>query len=129
MTTLHGTTTGAIAYSKGAATMNLRSPIRCASEFVDWNDAWPGRGLRVLAVARKSGASIEDAAQQMTLLGLVAMMDPPRAEARGAVQTCQAAGIRPVMITGDHPLTASTVAKEIGLLHDERVVSGPSWPR
>ena len=60
----------------------------------------------------------------MTLLGLVAMMDPPRPEARAAVQTCEAAGIRAVMITGDHPLTASTIAREVGLLTDGRVVSG-----
>ena len=60
----------------------------------------------------------------MTLLGLVAMMDPPRAEARAAVRTCEAAGIRAVMITGDHPLTAGAVARELGLLTDGRVVSG-----
>ena len=60
----------------------------------------------------------------MTLLALVAMMDPPREEARAAVQTCEAAGIRAVMITGDHPLTASTIAKELGVLKDARVVSG-----
>ena len=83
-----------------------------------------GEGLRVLAIARKSGASLEDAERQMTLLGLVAMMDPPRDEAQAAVQTCEAAGIRAVMITGDHPLTASTIARELGLLNSRRVVSG-----
>ena len=81
-------------------------------------------GLRVLAVARKLGASIEDAEREMTLLGLVGMMDPPRAEAKAAVQVCSDAGIRAVMITGDHPLTASAVAKEIGVLDGQRVVSG-----
>jgi Ca2+-transporting ATPase len=60
----------------------------------------------------------------MTLLGLVAMMDPPRPEARAAVLTCKTAGIRAVMITGDHPLTAGTVAREVGLLDGGRVVSG-----
>ena len=60
----------------------------------------------------------------MTLLGLVAMMDPPRAEARDAVRVCEAAGIRAVMITGDHPLTASTIAGELGMLKNWRVVSG-----
>ena len=77
-----------------------------------------GEGLRVLAIARRRGASIEDAERQMTLLGLVAMMDPPRDEARAAVQTCEVAGIRAVMITGDHPLTASTIASELGMLKD-----------
>ena len=138
MTTLHKTRTGVIAYSKGATEDVLASCIGLlrGDEEAPLTDAMrenvralerrmAGEGLRVLAVARKSSASIQDAEQQMTLLGLVAMMDPPRAEAREAVQTCRTAGIRPVMITGDHPLTASTVAREIGLLHDERVVSGP----
>jgi Ca2+-transporting ATPase len=83
-----------------------------------------GEGLRVLAVAKKTGALLEDAERDMTLLALVAMMDPPREEARVAVQTCEAAGIRAVMITGDHPLTASTIAKELGIIKDARVVSG-----
>ena len=81
-------------------------------------------GLRVLAVARKPSTSIEDAEREMTLLGLVGMMDPPRAEAKAAVEICANAGIRAVMITGDHPLTASAVAKEIGMLDEQRVVSG-----
>jgi P-type Ca2+ transporter type 2C len=60
----------------------------------------------------------------MTLLGFVGIMDPPRAEARAAVETCQHAGVKPVMITGDHPATAKTVARELGLLASGRVVSG-----
>ena len=81
-------------------------------------------GLRVLALARKAGAADEEPESGMTLLGLVAMMDPPRPEARAAVLTCKTAGIRAVMITGDHPLTASTVARELGLLDGGRVVTG-----
>jgi Ca2+-transporting ATPase len=137
MTTLHETSTGVVAYSKGAAEEVVASCIRQwrDGEEVPLTDAGRERvraieqrmatdGLRVLAIARKSGASIDEAERQMTLLGLVAMMDPPRAEARSAVQVCEAAGIRPVMITGDHPLTASTIAREIGMLQDRRVVSG-----
>jgi Ca2+-transporting ATPase len=60
----------------------------------------------------------------MSWLGLVGMMDPPRPEARAAVQTCLAAGITPVMITGDHPLTATAIANEIGLLGGRRVIAG-----
>ena len=82
-------------------------------------------GLRVLAIARKDRAEVEDAERRMTFLGLVGMMDPPRAEARAAVQACWQAGITPVMITGDHPMTATVIADEIGLLEGRRVVSGP----
>ena len=138
MTTLHTTTgTACVAYSKGAADEVLAS---CTSQLRSGEDVpltesgreriravehrMAGEGLRVLAIARKAGASLEDAERQMTLLGLVAMMDPPRDEARAAVQTCEAAGIRAVMITGDHPLTASTIASELGMLKDWRVVSG-----
>jgi Ca2+-transporting ATPase len=65
----------------------------------------------------------------MTWLGLVGMMDPPRAEARAAVATCRTAGITPVMITGDHPLTATAIAGEIGLLDGRRVVAGQDLTR
>jgi P-type Ca2+ transporter type 2C len=137
MTTLHTTTAGVVAYSKGAAEEVLAS---CTSRLQFGEDVpltesgregiraveqrMAGEGLRVLAVARNSCTSVQDAESRMTLLGLVAMMDPPRPEARDAVRVCEAAGIRPVMITGDHPLTASTVANELGMLKNWRVVSG-----
>jgi Ca2+-transporting ATPase len=137
MTTLHTTTSGVVAYSKGAAdevlascTTELRSgqgvPLTASDRerIISTEQRMAGEGLRVLAIARKSGASLHDAESEMTLLGLVAMMDPPRAEARAAVEVCVAAGIRPVMITGDHPLTARTVASELGMLENRRVVSG-----
>ena len=81
-------------------------------------------GLRVLAVARKHQATRDDAERAMTLLGLVGMMDPPRPEAAAAVRACETAGILPIMITGDPPLTAVAIANEIGMLGDRRVVSG-----
>jgi Ca2+-transporting ATPase len=83
-----------------------------------------GEALRVLAVASKPNATLADAEQGMTFLGLVGMIDPPRPEAKAAIQTCELAGIRPVMITGDHPLTAQAVAGELGLLKGGRVVTG-----
>ena len=88
------------------------------------------RGFASSPIARKSGATLEDAESEMTLLGLVAMMDPPRAEARAAVETCEAAGIRAVMITGDHPLTARTIAAELGRC-SRSIASSPaaSWRR
>jgi Ca2+-transporting ATPase len=137
MTTLHRASTGVVAYSKGAADELVPSCTRelhdgrdvplteaARGAILDMEQRMAGEGLRVLAVARKTDATLEDAEQGMTLLGLVAMMDPPRAEARAAVETCEAAGVRPVMITGDHPLTARTVARELGLLDGRRVVTG-----
>jgi Ca2+-transporting ATPase len=138
MTTLHELSDGVVvAYSKGAAEEIVAG---CATQWVDGGEVplsqgdrdriaeveqqMAGDGLRVLAVARKAGASVRDAESQMTLLGLVAMMDPPRPEARDAVQISKDAGIDVVMITGDHPLTASSVAREIGVLTNRRVVSG-----
>ncbi len=137
MTTLHATADGVTAYSKGAAeqvlascTHHLKSGDRVPLARADRDRIhhverdMASEGLRVLAIASKSGASVEDAEHEMTLLGLVGMMDPPRSEAKMAVETCTAAGIVSVMITGDHPLTASTVAREVGILGHRRVVSG-----
>jgi Ca2+-transporting ATPase len=142
MTTLHRTATGVVAYSKGAAEDIIAG---CSRQLVDgaavalsqgdrdWfreaEQRMAANGLRVLAIAMKPAASTADAESGMTLLGLVAMLDPPRPEARLAVQTCEQAGIRAVMITGDHPLTARTVAKELGLLKGDRVVTGQELNR
>jgi Ca2+-transporting ATPase len=80
--------------------------------------------LRVLAIARKESATLEDAEQDMTLLGLAGIIDPPRAEAQAAIDQCHRAGIRVTMITGDHPLTARAIAREIGLIQTGRAVTG-----
>ena len=80
-------------------------------------------GLRVLAFAYKQmeeekeiGTEDED---QLIFIGLIAMMDPPREESRLAVEECRRAGIRPIMITGDHKITAAAIAKRIGILKEE----------
>lgn len=79
------------------------------------------QGLRVLAFAWKE---VEENTltfaheDEMILFGLVAMMDPPRAESKGAVESCIAAGIKPIMITGDHKVTASAIARQIGILQE-----------
>ena len=137
MTTLHQTATGIVAYSKGAAEdiiagcrdlFTERQDRRLTAADREWFKATEQQmaeaGLRVLAVAMKRDAARQDAESDMTLLGLVAMLDPPRPEAKQAVATCEAAGIRAVMITGDHPLTARTIARELGMLDGDRVVSG-----
>jgi Ca2+-transporting ATPase len=138
MTTLHRTGNATVAYSKGATDGVLadsRRQLREGQE-VPFDDAARDRflgierdmaaqGLRVLALARKMNARVEDAEREMTFLGLVGMMDPPRPEAARAVRTCRNAGITPIMITGDHPLTAQAIANEIGLLDGRSVVSGP----
>jgi len=80
--------------------------------------------LRVIAVARRRGAGRDDVTGELTLLGLVGMIDPPRAEAKAAVAACEQAGVRVVMITGDHPVTAAAVARELGLLRQGAVVTG-----
>jgi Ca2+-transporting ATPase len=137
MTTLHGAAPQLVAYSKGAAEDIIAGcsrqwlpggevPLTAADRewFRDVEHRMADQGLRVLAISTKHAVSTADAETDMALLGLVAMLDPPRTEARVAVDTCKQAGIRAVMITGDHPLTARTVAQELGMLTSHRVVTG-----
>ncbi|WP_373059599.1 cation-translocating P-type ATPase [Gemmatimonas sp.] len=90
-------------------------------------------GLRVLAVATRTLSappeSAEEAEQKLTLLALVGLIDPPRAEAKAAVETCQAAGIHVVMITGDHPATALAIAVRLGIASiNDTVLTGHDIP-
>ena len=92
-------------------------------EIEEQNQKFSRNGLRVLAFAYKrvpegTALSIEDE-NDMTFLGLIAMMDPPREESKDAVAECIKAGIKPIMITGDHKVTAAAIAKRIGILKDE----------
>lgn len=86
------------------------------------NDAMSNDALRVLAVAYKEIEAVpheptaEELENGLTFMGLVGMIDPPRPEAKAAVATCRKAGIKPVMITGDHVVTASAIAKELGIM-------------
>ena len=129
-----------MAYSKGAADEVLAS---CTSQFtaggdVPLTDALPrarsapsssgmaSEGLRVLAVARKASASVEDAEARDDAAR--PRRDDGSSARRGARRRRRSApppASRPVMITGDHPLTASAIAREIGVLNDQRVVTGP----
>ncbi len=88
------------------------------------------RGLRVLGLAFKRfealpPATVAGVEQNMVFVGMVGIIDPPRQEVKDAVQVCKMAGIRPVMITGDHPLTALAIAQEIGIATaGDRVLTG-----
>jgi P-type Ca2+ transporter type 2C len=137
MTTLHETPDGVVAYAKGAPEVILEScteQLAATGEIeldADARDALlensrklAGEALRVLAVARRSDATVGNAERELTFLALIGMIDPPRPEARQAVDTCKEAGITPVMITGDHPLTAKAIARELGIITDGRAVTG-----
>ena len=117
---------------KGAVDM---MESRCASgNFIkakQMNDEMSSSALRVLAVGYKvidaipENLTSEELENGLTFLGLVGMIDPPRPEAKVAVATCRQAGIKPVMITGDHVVTASAIAKELGILLDgDRAITG-----
>ena len=87
------------------------------------NQRFSREGLRVLGFAYKAVSAEEELSLEdennLTFLGLIAMMDPPREESMAAVAECKRAGIRPIMITGDHKVTAAAIAKRIGILEDE----------
>ncbi len=93
------------------------------------NDRLAKKGMRVLGVAFRLMNSIPevmqtDLEQNLTIVGLFGMIDPPRNEVKDAVATCRAAGIRPVMITGDHPLTAIEIARQLGITDNGRALTG-----
>ena len=111
-------------YTKGATDV-LLNRMTCSDaekqEIVEQVEELSKQGLRVLCFAAKpfSGdtLSVEDE-NDLTYLGLIAEMDPPREESKAAVAECIRAGIRPIMITGDHKITAAAIAREIGILRD-----------
>ncbi len=132
MTTVHRCPEGGyVSFTKGAAEMLI--PL-CRSELIHGAtqpahrdallrtaDAMAREGMRVLGFAMRRWAagaqpSDEELETDLTFLALVGLLDPPRPQAREAVETCHAAGIVPVMITGDHPMTARAIAQRIGIL-------------
>ena len=134
-----------VALTKGAADVLLS---RCSHELVGeearpltperraeimaCNDELAGEALRTLGVAFRSvpktahdGGGFDEAVERdLVFLGLIGMIDPPRDEAKEAVAKAKGAGIRPIMITGDHPNTASVIAAELGIAADGRAVTG-----
>lgn len=99
----------------------IRGDMKKAAQI---NEEMSSDALRVLAIGYKEISEIpenptsEELENGLTFMGLVGMIDPPRPEAKDAVTVCRKAGIRPVMITGDHVVTASAIAKELGILQD-----------
>jgi len=89
------------------------------------NEKMAADGLRVLCIAMRSWDALPadmssgNVENSLTIIGLTGMMDPPREEAKEAVALCKAAGIKPVMITGDHPITARVIAERLGIIEDD----------
>lgn len=116
---------------KGA--VDLLLPL-CASQpagVLEQNTAMAARGLRVLAVARRDGVSVAEADPErgLTLIGLIGLADPPRPEAIEAIARARVAGIRTVMMTGDHPLTAAAIAREMKLVGEGESLEGRVYAR
>ncbi len=141
MTTIHADGDGCVAYTKGAPETVIG---RCERVLAADGEAaidrhhWLGeaermadQGLRVLAVTERRWpqppalAAPEAVESDLTLLGLIGIIDPPRPEAKEAVRLCRSAGITPVMVTGDHRATARAIALRLGIMAaDERVITG-----
>jgi len=122
MSTVHQLSGGLVMVTKGAVDVLMDRCVISAEERAEVervNEEFSSQGLRVLAFACRT---VESTAinlgdeSGLDFLGLIAMMDPPREESKAAVAECIAAGIRPIMITGDHKVTASAIAREIGIM-------------
>lgn len=136
MTTFHKTDNGILAITKGAVDVLLGKLAdeqkSLVSEFEYKANKMAKRGYRVLGYAIRLLPSLPkslDASQMekdLTLIGFVGMIDPPREEAKRAVKECKEAGIIPVMITGDHKLTAQAIASQLGIISsaDDEVLMG-----
>ena len=99
------------------------------------NDRLAADGMRVLGVALRplpsplADVRVETLERELVFVGMMGLLDPPRPEVRDAVQTCKLASIRPVMITGDHPLTARHIARQLGIAADGRILTGHDLAR
>jgi len=139
MTTVHRDPAGGfVAFTKGAVEVMLERSTRVLTPsgsatierdaLLGISERMAADGLRVLALGARHWPGLpeplapEALEREITLLGLVGILDPPREEAREAIGTCRSAGIVPVMITGDHPLTARTIAARLGMLPDGAAV-------
>lgn len=133
MATFHRVATGLRVAVKGAPEVviglcaEVRSPDGASDlddagrrQWLDSSSAMAGEGLRVLALATREARSVDESPYDgLVLLGLAGLVDPPREEVRRPIERCRAAGVRVVMVTGDHGETARYVAKAVGLVEDE----------
>ncbi len=145
MSTIHTTDSNQVIYLKGApksvldicssfVELHENHPLTddTRSEIMKVNDSFSEQGLRVLAIAMKTIPgdgkleNSEEVETDLTFLGLIAMMDPPRPEVSDAVKKCHQAQIRIIMITGDYGLTAKSIARRIGIIKSEnpRIITG-----
>ena len=133
MTTIHTHGDQYVAITKGAAESvgAILQDAHLRDNVLEQADQLAKKGLRVLAFgyrilpAMPEHVTIEDIETGLQYAGLVGMIDPPREEVKRAIDECKTAGIRPVMITGDHASTAQAIAKELGILaNDDAVVTG-----
>lgn len=144
MSTVHKTDAGIVQYTKGAPDEILRAckfyikdgkpmPLteKAKSEILSANKAMADKALRVLAAAEKVYEAVPESFEPEALefdlcfIGMTGMIDPVRPEVKNAIVQCRSAGIRPIMITGDHIDTACAIAKELGILEDgDSAVSG-----
>jgi len=146
MATLHASLAGLVLYCKGAVesvlplcthalgpagvTVPLTGEVQ--ERLLAAQDEMAEAGLRVLALAWRKvpeGTARERLESALVLAGLVGLADPPRPEVPGAIARCFSAGIRVIMVTGDHPHTAQAIAREIGLARSPRVVTGVDLAR
>ena len=132
-----------VAFTKGAidGLMTQADQVWVGGEVTPLSDEWrtrimaahdelAGKGMRVLGAAirpldsQPTQEEMENIEEGLVLVGLFGMIDPPRAEVTDAVAKCRTAGIRPVMITGDHPLTARHIAQQIGITESDAFITG-----
>jgi calcium-translocating P-type ATPase len=127
LSTLHRTDAGLVLFTKGALAALLPLcgacgqplPPEVAALWREAEDAMATDGLRVLALASRRVPEPYDHTrleEGLTLVGLVGLEDPPRPEVPGAIARCRAAGVKVIMVTGDHPATAEAIARQIGLV-------------
>ena len=133
MTTIHKTSGGYISITKGAPDVLIAKSNLTDSEkrtTLAKNNVMAADALRVIAVGykkfvEKPVANAKDIEENITFLGLLGLIDPPRPEVKSAVALCRKAGIKPVMITGDHVITARAIAAQIGILaHGDGAMTG-----